>query len=507
MKRLYFMILLATTTSCGKFLDDYSQDLVIPKSVQDFDELLLGNGYLPNKEVSDLRNGGLMWWTLILDDDINTVMEQVAVRSFDMDKHYYGYTTWQLEIGRSFSGADLRPDHQTWEELYQRVNAMNIILTEIDQVSQEKEADRLAANRIKGEALFLRAQFYFALVNLYGPMYAPKSAESTLGVPIKLTSYVEHDNQKEAQFKRASVEVVYGQIVKDLKQSIAYLSHVKQAKKHRVSDVVAQLLLSRVYLYMQNWEQAAALSREVIQTHGLLHAYSGIGEVDAVITVDNPEILFAQGPLNQQNAITARGGDFCISNDLYSSYADDDYRKELYFRREAFTDSIAINRKFKQGLQISAVSDLFLYRTAEAYLNQAEALAMLGKTNEAQALLNRFRSYRMQNIPSESGNAEALVHSIREERRKEFCLEGHRWFDLRRYAVDEKYPFKKEIVRSYAVYDWDNKNRPIRRELYKLNQDDAAYTFSIPKSVLEFDRTIPDNPREIRKAIEEIPYN
>ena len=63
-------------------------------------------------------------------------------------------------------------------------------------------------------------------------------------------------------------------------------------------------------------------------------------------------------------------------------------------------------------------------------------------------------------------SGEELVDEIRNERRKELCLEGHRWFDLRRYAACVKYPFKKEIVRVFAEYSQDNN--------YKTNnnQDD-----------------------------------
>ena len=36
-------------------------------------------------------------------------------------------------------------------------------------------------------------------------------------------------------------------------------------------------------------------------------------------------------------------------------------------------------------------------------------------------------------------------------------------------------------------------------EVYLLEEDDLAYTFAIPKSVLEFDTGMPDNLREQRK--------
>ena len=41
---------------------------------------------------------------------------------------------------------------------------------------------------------------------------------------------------------------------------------------------------------------------------------------------------------------------------------------------------------------------------------------------------------------------EELVEFIRAERRRELCFEGHRWADLKRYAVNSKYPLAKKIV-------------------------------------------------------------
>ena len=55
-------------------------------------------------------------------------------------------------------------------------------------------------------------------------------------------------------------------------------------------------------------------------------------------------------------------------------------------------------------------------------------------------------------------DANEVIDQVRVERRKELCLEGHRWFDLRRYAVCKKAPFKKTIERVYAIYDWESRN-------------------------------------------------
>ena len=44
-------LLALTTVSCNDFLDQYSQDLVVAKSVTDLNELLIGDVYLRSHEV------------------------------------------------------------------------------------------------------------------------------------------------------------------------------------------------------------------------------------------------------------------------------------------------------------------------------------------------------------------------------------------------------------------------------------------------------------------------
>ena len=52
-------LLALTTVSCNDFLDQYSQDLVVAKSVTDLNELLIGDVYLRSHEVSKGMNAGL----------------------------------------------------------------------------------------------------------------------------------------------------------------------------------------------------------------------------------------------------------------------------------------------------------------------------------------------------------------------------------------------------------------------------------------------------------------
>ena len=194
MKNILFVVALFLFCGCSNFLKEYSQDLVVAKNVSDLDEILLGSTYLPSAQYTDINvTGDYCPWLNFLDDDVNTVIGSGSARTFDPSYNLYGYTTWQLEVGRTIDGRNLLPDDFTWNNLYNRINVANIILDEADEIDVKTADDRLGVERIKGECYFLRAQFYLILVNLYADAYSPEKAETTIGVPVKLTSYVEHD--------------------------------------------------------------------------------------------------------------------------------------------------------------------------------------------------------------------------------------------------------------------------------------------------------------------------
>ena len=222
------------------------------------------------------------------------------------------------------------------------------------------------------------------------------------------------------------------------------------------------------------------------------------------LTRENAEVLFSQGPnnLSSENLFTARPGDFCVSRELYDLYDENDRRKSCFFGTHALSDSITLQNKFERGSIVSHISDVFTLRASEAYLNKAEACAMQksqDKETEACKLLNALRKKRIIGYNDNIYSGEELVQQIRDERRREFCFEAHRWFDLRRYAVCEAYQYSKSIIHVYSAC---GNNGVSYTEEYKLEEHDKAYTFALPESVIKFD-VVPmeDNPREARKAL------
>lgn len=511
-KDIYSMILVfivLINTSCSDFLSAYSQDMIVAKTVDDLDEVLLGDVYIKSYQISTGPSGSRSaGFFNILDDDVNTGSVGIETSRVwgDCLANIFGYFAWQLRVGSNYEASYFQGDNATWDDMYYRINIINIILNEISDLPHETDDDYATYLRVQGEAHFLRAYFFFTLANLYGDAYAPNTCNTKLCIPLKLTPYVEHDKDKDTQFERATVKEVYDQIIKDLTLAEGYLTQSPQNSNHRLhraSLEAVDLLFSRVYLYMQEWELAEAKADAVIKSpDSQLAELNTLNTEKPFLTIDNPEILFSQGPnnLSSTELFTGKPGDFCVTKDLRKMYDVNDKRADCFFGKHS-SDSITLTGKYERGDLTSHISDVFTLRVAEAYLNKAEACAMQeGKAQIASNTLNELRVRRISGYEAQSYSGEELVQQVRDERRKELCFEAHRWFDLRRYAVCDMYPYSKKIMH---VYHACGNSGVSYTETYCLEEYDKAYTFALPESVINFDnRPMEDNPREIRLPLD-----
>ncbi|RPE12969.1 RagB/SusD family nutrient uptake outer membrane protein [Chitinophaga lutea] len=119
-----------------------------------------------------------------------------------------------------------------WQTLYRGINTANICIERIPGIPGKKifTSDQFKRERI-AEMRFLRAYFYFVLVQSYGR------------VPILPKGYIE----VVTDFKRAAVKDVYKHIISDLRTAVDSLP-VSQTDGGRATKGAAQHLLSKVYL-------------------------------------------------------------------------------------------------------------------------------------------------------------------------------------------------------------------------------------------------------------------
>lgn len=400
------------------------------------------------------------------------------------------------------------------ERSYQLINNCNMVLDAADILSTHSDEEKAEVKKVKGELYYLRASYYLMLVNLYGKPYTPSTAATEPGVPVKLSPNVE-----DKDFERASVADVYTQIVSDLNDAETLLASASApASIYHPGVEAVYILRSRVALYMQDWATAKTYAQKAIDRDGYLLNLQEVSSASYPLNKQNAEVVFSNGASMLGNILFVNLGNtntyyevsptWYLSDNLYSLFSDDDYRKTTYITTaDDLTNSFPTYHKVDCSIasygKYKEVSDVFSVRTAEAYLNMAEAEAQLGNDGEACRWLSKLRENRIANGGTVGLAGAELINFVREERERELFLEGQRWFDLRRYMVDAKYPFTKEIVHTMSTFksqNWTDYRSNLSK--YRLEKNDAAYTLDIPKQVRDFQPSIGSNQRPVRAAFE-----
>lgn len=470
-KFIILMLSLVQLGACSNFLKETSQDLIVPKSVKDYQEFLFGEGYL--------RGGtSLHTWLDVMTDDVK---ENISGWSFGSDTrtNAFGYYTWQKSPEETISGG-LNNDN-AWATYYHSILICNVVLDATgDMAGSEKETSML-----KAESHALRAWSYFMLVNLYGEPYDEASASNSLGVPLNNVVGME-----DRHFMRESVDVIYEQIESDLTKAIEYFCTYGSGKSiFRWNLPATYLLASRVSLYKKDYDKVIEYANKVIATNPQLYDLSTMSSNDYFINSKNPEILFTYGNyLISYYAVLAKCN-FPASNDLIASLGSNDYRMTAFLKkRSSYYTANKSNESGSTGVYG------FALRTAEAYLNRAEAYAEKGETDKAMADLKSLRMNRLKVYKDlVAASKEEAIDNVRAERRRELCFEYHRWFDLRRWGRPRiEHTFTRDIKKPETV------------ERYVLEENDKAYTLPLPRSVVESDPLIKDIIRPDRENLNAI---
>lgn len=287
------LLAIATLGSCGDFLEEYSQDHDYVRSWEDLNELLLGDCYMPVNTSSYFKdNSNVGTFVHLLSDEADAFNEAGSTyMGYGVIHYEFGYLTWQLRVGAKEDFTTFYSENTTWTQMYKYINVANNVIESATGVPQSTDDEKAGVNYVLGQAHFLRAWYYFWLANMYGQPYQASTAATDLAVPLKTTKEVE-----DIKFSRNTVQECYDLIVSDLlaaEKELAAAGSITRKSIYRADSVSAQLLLSRVYLYMQDWDKAAEYAQKVIGKHGTLanlNSYDGF-----FASVSNPETIFSMG--------------------------------------------------------------------------------------------------------------------------------------------------------------------------------------------------------------------
>lgn len=189
----------------------------------------------------------------------------------------------------NFYGLQLNPTtawvRELWDFMYEGINMTNTVINrgqDVDAVSPDIVRVRSA------EARFLRAHYYFILVQQYGAVHI--TTEETQGVEIEAT--------------RSPVSAVFNLIIEDLEHAIDNLpiqaSDYGRATKPAAEHLLARVLLTRASEYYRSdansepndYDRAAQLAERVINDYNF-SLLDDVADVWAVGNEVNEEVVWS----------------------------------------------------------------------------------------------------------------------------------------------------------------------------------------------------------------------
>ncbi|SEJ26569.1 Starch-binding associating with outer membrane [Dyadobacter koreensis] len=360
-----------------------------------------------------------------------------------------------------------------YNEPYAGIAAANYFLENVGSVAAVPQATK---DVYIAEARFLRALFYFELVQYFGDVILYKTAPKTA---------------EEAKVAKTPKAEVIAFIVEDLDNAIsklpatAYAGHAVKAS--------AQMLKARVRLYQQDWTDAVALTSAIMADNKFSIYQGGYSNLFLQTTQQgNPEIIFSTkylAPNNPQGnegmlvEIGWYGGNQPYKNlvddyetisgkpitdptsgyDPANPYVNRDPRLKMtvlvpgdpYINPDGSTfvttDPVLTGFTQKKYMDASKlpwdrsktpVTDMNVIhmRYAEVLLAYAEAKNELsGPDATIYDALDKIRTRASVGLPkvdqTSYATKDALREFIRHERRIELAMEGHRYFDLKRWNI------------------------------------------------------------------------
>lgn len=178
--------------------------------------------------------------------------------------------------------------------------------------------------------------------------------------------------------------------------------------------------------------------------------------------------------------------DFSVDNQIYGNNSQGNPGKKgdapqmNYIYRKAMDPTYDI-----QSQILPFQTNWVIMRYAEVLLNYAEASYEAGDEAIALTYVNMVRN--RVHMPLIKANGVALKEKIRHERRIELCLEGHRYFDARRWKTAEQ-DFSKPIYGISIVKDKNSDTKIYTRFKYEDRQFPSKYYLQ-PIPITEIQRS------------------
>ncbi len=318
--------------------------------------------------------------------------------------------------------------YNTWSGGYETIAMTNTIL---DRLGPVDFTDSDLKDRIKGEALFIRALAYYNLAVTFG----------------NIAYQFEEVTSPDITINQVTADVIYDKIAEDLLVAEGLLPDSYDAGDvGRATSGAAGTLLGLVELTNgNNTEAEAALRRVMTKGYDLVPVYADIW---GVANENNIESIFE---IQYKSGGTGTGGSFTeyysvdlrltggigdgnvpqgIEDNALAIFDAGDERYDGTFGTTVDLNEYISKYDGTQTLVFDSDNNFVVFRYADVLLMLAEAI---GEGTEAYGLIDQVRDRAGLTVPFEDLPG-TFEDNLLLERRREFIAENKRWPDLLRFG-------------------------------------------------------------------------
>lgn len=450
MKKLYIFaasaLIAASMSSCADFLEKTPYDRVDAETevTEDVAVALTNSCYVPLQS-QNLYNKCIWALDIVAGNSIVGGEGGTDGQEVTQCANFYAHSDNQMAL-------------QMWRSCWVGIGHCNDALQSLEKA---ENIDEYIYERCKGEALFLRAHYYFLLARLFGP------------VPIRIEPFVPGDDYAIA---RQPLEKVYERIIDDCTEAyklLPYKADLPSKELGRATKDAATMTLAKVYLTLA--DSNAALYENVVDLcdeitgmgYDLSTPYADnfnvkvrngaesifevqySGNTDSDFWGNTPQMSWLScfmGPRNS-GMVAGSWGWNLPTQEFMDQYEEGDLRKDITVfypgcpdfngtaYKAAWSNTGYNVRKFLVSKEFSpdynsSAANFVVYRYADVLLMQAEALNETDGPRAGVQVLNEVRRRAgLTGLPLTISHDD-LKEAIIKERRIELAFEGHRWFDL-----------------------------------------------------------------------------
>ena len=340
-----------------------------------------------------------------------------------------------------------------WSYDYEGVSRANQAISTLEdqEAIAATDLDEATRDRLLGEVYFLRAFYYFDLLNNFG------------GVPL-VTDPLESFEEAYRVSTRSSEADVLALIKSDLQRAVELLPTQKyssDSEPWRASLGAAKAMQAKVALYEQDWNQVIEYVNELQAWDFYALNPHYFDAFDVTKEYNEDEVIFAYDHRQEVNPSEGNGlgalmgwGFVAPTPDFLAAFESNDPRRGYTVDTVAQQSNklLGTTDGSYKGNADSPGNKVYI-RYADVLLWQAEALIQRSEVEAGLQIVDRIRE-RARNTPTVDGStppADALpdyagrglsqdeaLEALRHERRVELGFESQRFDDLKRWGIADE---------------------------------------------------------------------